>query len=117
MDAHEPLSSSPAQQRSQAREWPNCTLTTCINGLDFHRRSSLTETPASPHTSDVHWLAKSEPNKTYRLHFTPRQMDSRSERTNGLNNICASLQMRSRKTGASGSQWHPQCIMITSMPP
>src|SRR5712675_2195074 len=117
MDAREPLSSSLAQQQSRAQEWPNCTSTTYINGLDFHRRSSPTETPTSPRTLDVRWLAKLEPNKIYRPHSIPRQMDSRSKRTNGLNSIYASLQTRSRKIGASGSQWHPQCITIMSTPP
>src|SRR5712671_1898988 len=116
MDAHEPLSSSLAQQQSQAWEWPNCTSTMYIDGSDFHRRSSLTETPASPHTSDACWLAKLEPNKIYQLRSTPRQTDSRSERTNGLNSIYTSLQTRSRKIGASGSQWRPQYITITSTP-
>src|SRR5712672_3144919 len=117
MDAHEQLSSSLAQQQSRAREWPNCTSTMCIGGSDSHRRSSQIETPASPRPSDVHWPARLEPNKIYQLCSTPRQTDSRSERTNGLNSIYASLQMRSRKIGASGSQWRPQCIMIMSTPP
>src|SRR5712671_682057 len=117
MDAHKWLSSSLVQQQSQAREWPNCTSTMCIDGLDFHRRSSPTETPTSPRTSDVRWPARLEPNKIYRLRSTPRQMDSRSERTNGSNSIYTSLQTCSRKIGASGSQWRPQYITITSMPP
>src|SRR5712672_719036 len=113
MDAHEPKSYFPAQQRSRALEWHSYTSTMYIDGSVFYRRSSPTETPISPPTSDARWLVKLEPNKTCRPPSTPRQTDSRSGRTNGWNNIYASLQTRSRKTGASGSQWHPQYIMTT----
>src|SRR5712672_844236 len=117
MDAHEQLSSSLARQRSQGLEWPNCTSTMCIDGSDYHQRSSPTETPASPRTSDACWPTKLGPSKTCQWCFTLKPTDFQRGRTNGSNSTCASLQMRSRKIGVSGLQWHPQCTTITSMPP
>jgi len=55
--------------------------------------------------------------QTSRPHSTPKLMDSQSAKTNGSNNTYASLQTLNKKTGVSGSQWRPQYIMITSMPP
>src|SRR5712675_2630312 len=86
-------------------------------GLDSHQKLSPTETPVSRRTLGVPWLTKLGLNKTCRPHSTPKLMDSQSARTNGSNNTYASLQTLNKKTGANGSQWQPQYIMITSMPP
>src|SRR5712675_977831 len=86
-------------------------------GLDSHQRLSLIETPALRRTLGMPWLTKLGLNKTCQPHSTPKLMDSQSARTNGSNNTYASLQTLNKKTGASGSRWRPQYIMITSMPP